>query len=87
MRLGVHQNSLIKSLQEADKVVLYQPDDVDWNMDELVTSLGDNASLYRNIDKLVANVLKTVSSGDQLLVMSNGGFGGIHDKLLQGLQE
>ncbi|HIO91916.1 MAG TPA: UDP-N-acetylmuramate:L-alanyl-gamma-D-glutamyl-meso-diaminopimelate ligase [Leucothrix mucor] len=87
MRLGVHQNSLIKSLQEADKVVLYQPDDVEWDMDELVTSLGDNASLYRNIDKLVANVLKTVSAGDQLLVMSNGGFGGIHDKLLQGLQE
>lgn len=85
MRMGVHQNSLTASLKEADQVVLYQPDNVDWEMDGLLAELGDTASLYRNIDQLVADVVETTHSGDQLLVMSNGGFGGIHEKLLQGL--
>ncbi|RTZ67728.1 MAG: UDP-N-acetylmuramate:L-alanyl-gamma-D-glutamyl-meso-diaminopimelate ligase [Aquificaceae bacterium] len=87
MRLGVHQKSLIASLKIADQVVLYQPDDVQWNMDEIVSSLGDTASLYHNIDQLVEDVVSKANTGDQLLVMSNGGFGGIHDKLLEGLQK
>ena len=87
MRLGVHQKSLVESLKGANQVVLYQPDDVDWDMEEIVASLGDTASLYRNINQLVEDVVREANTGDQLLVMSNGGFGGIHDKLLEGLKK
>ena len=87
MRLGVHQKSLLASLQGADQIVLYQPDDVDWDMQDIVDNLGSKASLYRNIDELVADVVATANTGDQLLVMSNGSFGGIHDKLLEGLEK
>jgi UDP-N-acetylmuramate: L-alanyl-gamma-D-glutamyl-meso-diaminopimelate ligase len=86
MRMGVHQGALAESLAVADKVVLYQPENVDWEMQGVLAELGDKASLYRNIDQLVTDVVKTAGSGDQLLVMSNGGFGGIHEKLLKGLK-
>ena len=86
MRMGIHQGALAESLAVADQVVLYQPDNVDWEMQGLLDELGDNASLYRDLDQLITDVVQTAVTGDQLLVMSNGGFGGIHDKLLQGLQ-
>lgn len=86
MRMGIHQGALAESLAVADQVVLYQPDNVDWEMQGLLDELGTNASLYRDLDQLVADVVQTAVAGDQLLVMSNGGFGGIHNKLLQGLQ-
>ena len=86
MRMGVHQSSLAESLREADQVVLFQPENVEWEMESVLAELGAKASLYRDIDQLVRDLVKTANSGDQLLVMSNGGFGGIHDKLLQGLQ-
>jgi UDP-N-acetylmuramate: L-alanyl-gamma-D-glutamyl-meso-diaminopimelate ligase len=88
MRLGVHQGVLAQSLAIADHIVLYQPENVDWDMQGILAELaksGNKASLYRDIDHLVTNVVKIAGSGDQLLVMSNGGFGGIHEKLLQAL--
>lgn len=49
-------------------------------------SLGGKASTYSAVSDLVEYLAKTAASGDQLLVMSNGGFGGIHDQLLQALE-
>jgi UDP-N-acetylmuramate: L-alanyl-gamma-D-glutamyl-meso-diaminopimelate ligase len=86
MRMGVHQGALADSLVVADQVVLYQPDDVDWEMQGLLQELGNKASLYRDVDQLVNEIATTAVSGDQLLVMSNGSFGGIHDKLLHVLR-
>ena len=85
MRLGTHKESLAASLAVADQVVLFQPEGLDWDMDDVLNTLGDKASLYNNIDNLVKDVVETANSGDHLLVMSNGGFGGIHDKLLDAL--
>lgn len=87
MRLGTHKDSLASSLEVADQVVLFQPEGLDWDMDDVLSALGDKASLHNNIDDLVSAVVKTANSGDHLLVMSNGGFGGIHDKLLTALEK
>lgn len=87
MRMGVHENSLADALQAADQVVLYQPHEADWKMQSVVDDLGAKASLYRDIDVLVKALVANSQSDDQLLIMSNGGFGGIHEKLLQGLAE
>ena len=86
MRLGTHKESLASSLEVADQVILFQPEGLDWNMDDILSALGDKASLHNNIDKLVSAVAKTAKNGDHLLVMSNGGFGGIHEKLLMALE-
>jgi len=85
MRLGIHKDSLAASLQIADQVVLFQPQGLDWDMQGVLDSLGDKASLFGDIDQLVASVVSDAKSGDQLLVMSNGGFAGVHNKLLENL--
>jgi UDP-N-acetylmuramate: L-alanyl-gamma-D-glutamyl-meso-diaminopimelate ligase len=87
MRLGTHKESLASSLEVADQVILFQPEGLDWDMGDVLLALGDKASLQNNIDTLVSEVVKTANSGDHLLVMSNGGFGGIHDKLLTALEK
>ncbi len=85
MRLGIHKESLAKSLQIADQVVLFQPENLDWDMQPVLHKLGDKATLHSNIDELVSGVVANTKQGDQLLVMSNGGFGAIHNKLLDAL--
>ena len=85
MRMGIHKDSISASLVLADEVYLYQPEGLDWDMQSVMQQLGDKATLCSNIDDLVADVTAKRNRGDQLLVMSNGGFGGIHDKLLDAL--
>ena len=85
MRLGIHKATLADSLQEADQVFLLTPNDIDWSLDEIVNALGDKARSFDEIEKLLAVVLAEAGSGDDIVVMSNGAFGGIHDRLLNGL--
>ncbi len=87
MRLGIHKESLANSLQMADQVILFQPKGLDWDMHSVLEQLGDKASLFDDIDKLVSSSTSNRKAGDQLLVMSNGGFGGIHEKLLSALEK
>lgn len=86
MRMGVHKAKLADSLQLADEVILYQPEGLAWDLDQVTEGLGDKAKVYSSVDKIVADMAETSSMGDQLLVMSNGGFDGIHDKLLSALE-
>ena len=86
MRLGIHKKSLANSLQIADQVMLFQPKGLDWDMHPVLDKLGDKASLHNDIDALVSSVTKNRKTGDQLVVMSNGGFSGIHEKLLHALE-
>ena len=86
MHLGVHKDALADALQLADQVILYQPPDLDWDLNDVLKTLGDKASIYQDIDHLVSDVSGVAKSSDQLLVMSNGGFAGIHDKLLTSLK-
>jgi len=58
-----------------------------WNAREALAPLGDSAQVADDIGTLVDQVLAAVRAGDQILCMSNGGFGGIHGKLLAGLSE
>ncbi|MFQ5642473.1 MAG: UDP-N-acetylmuramate:L-alanyl-gamma-D-glutamyl-meso-diaminopimelate ligase [Thiogranum sp.] len=85
MRLGVHRNRLAASLADADAVWLYQPDDLSWDLREATTGLTSPLVIADTIDALVGSVMEQVQSGDRLVVMSNGGFGGIHEKLLEQL--
>jgi len=81
MRLGVHKKLLANSLVQADGILLYQPPEMDWDLSAVVTELGDKAKLVDNIDAMVEALRAEIQPGDHILVMSNGGFGGIHDKL------
>ena len=85
MRMGSHKAQLAQALQAADAVYLYQPAGLDWNLAEVVAEIGEKAQLLTSIDALVSSVTQQAQAGDHILVMSNGGFGGIHDKLLAAL--
>lgn len=85
MRMGTHKAQLATALQAADVVLLYQPQGLGWDLADVVAQIGDKAQLVQDIDALAAQVAQLAGAGDHVLVMSNGGFGGIHDKLLAGL--
>lgn len=85
MKMGVHKNTLTKSLSLADRTFIYQAPDIAW---KISTSSEPTSliSIYSDIGKLVDEVISMCEPDDNILVMSNGGFSGIHDKLLHRLE-
>lgn len=86
MRLGAHKDSLAPSLKDADRVMLLQPEDIDWRLEDIVSDIKPPATVYTDVDSIVRDIVKEAAPGDHVLIMSNGAFGGIHDKLLQALR-
>jgi UDP-N-acetylmuramate: L-alanyl-gamma-D-glutamyl-meso-diaminopimelate ligase len=86
MRLGVHREELAAALARADDVWLYQPPGLDWNLDGVAAALGGRARVLADVTALVAALAAELRAGDRVVVMSNGGFGGLHDRLLATLR-
>ena len=85
MKLGVHQDTLAPALAAADAVFLFQPPDLGWDLGRVAAGLGARAHLAADVDSLAAAIAAAARAGDHVLVMSNGGFGGLHAKLLAAL--
>ena len=86
MKMGVHQNTLGPSLLGADEVWLFTPPDLGWDAGPIVASLGKRGHASRDVGALAAELAKAAKPGDHVLIMSNGGFGGLHGKLLAELE-
>jgi UDP-N-acetylmuramate: L-alanyl-gamma-D-glutamyl-meso-diaminopimelate ligase len=86
MKMGVHQDTLAPSLAGADEVWLFTPPDLGWDATPIVESLGRRGHASRDIGALAAALARSARSGDHVLIMSNGGFGGLHGKLLAELE-
>ncbi|HFC8517790.1 TPA: UDP-N-acetylmuramate:L-alanyl-gamma-D-glutamyl-meso-diaminopimelate ligase [Neisseria weaveri] len=86
MKLGTMKAALPQSLQEADRVYCYAGG-VDWDVAEALSPLGGKFYTGKEFETFVAEIVRQAQAGDHILVMSNGGFGGIHDKLLAALKE
>jgi UDP-N-acetylmuramate: L-alanyl-gamma-D-glutamyl-meso-diaminopimelate ligase len=89
MKLGVMKAQLPDSLAGADLVFGYGAptgrDALGWDLNEALAPLGEKARAFDDLDALVAAVAQAARPGDHVLVMSNGGFGGVHQKLLDAL--
>ncbi|OEE89934.1 UDP-N-acetylmuramate:L-alanyl-gamma-D-glutamyl-meso-diaminopimelate ligase [Vibrio crassostreae] len=85
MKRGVHKETLADSLKQADSTYLFQPDNIDWSVQDVADACHQPAHVSDDMDAFVAKIVSEAQAGDQILVMSNGGFGGIHQKLLDGL--
>jgi UDP-N-acetylmuramate: L-alanyl-gamma-D-glutamyl-meso-diaminopimelate ligase len=89
MKLGVMKAQLPVSLADDELVFVYGApsgrDALGWNLGEALAPLGGKARAFDNLDALVKAVIHAARPGDQILVMSNGGFGGVHQKLLDAL--
>ena len=86
MKLGVMKNALPESLADADKVFCYGAN-LGWDAREALAPIAAKAGVYEDLTKLVEAISSQASAGDHVLIMSNGGFGGVHQKLLDRLSE
>lgn len=85
MKLGAVKAALAGSLVGADHSFCFAGG-LGWDVADALAPLGDKASVHTELDALVADVVAHARSGDRVLVMSNGGFGGVHQRLLDALQ-
>jgi UDP-N-acetylmuramate: L-alanyl-gamma-D-glutamyl-meso-diaminopimelate ligase len=85
MKLGVMKNALPASLKEADLVFCYGAD-LGWDAAEALSTIKDKAFVYEDLNIMVAAIAKVAKPGDYVLVMSNGGFGGVHQKILDAIK-
>ncbi len=87
MRMGVHADRLAASLASADRVWVYAPDGLAWDAKGLLRDLGARAQVGDSVQSLIDQVTAIAAPGDSILVMSNGGFEGIHQRLLAALRD
>ena len=86
MKLGVHRAELADAFQGAARVYLFRPDGLSWDLDAMATAMSPPACVSSAIEELIALLVAELKPGDHALIMSNGGFGGIHDRLLNALR-
>ena len=91
MKLGVMKSQLPDSLRSADLIFAYGAvsgkDALGWDLQEAITPLGVRGKSFQDLSRLVESIGTAAKPGDHILVMSNGGFGGVHQKILQRLSE
>ena len=83
MKMGVHEHTLGAAFAAADDVLFFDNGELKWNLQALEQP---HIEIHHDIGQIVAALVKRAQTGDNIVIMSNGGFGGIHQKLLQALQ-
>ncbi|MES2181386.1 MAG: UDP-N-acetylmuramate:L-alanyl-gamma-D-glutamyl-meso-diaminopimelate ligase [Pseudomonadota bacterium] len=84
MKLGVMKGALPDSLKDADLVFCYGAN-LGWDAAEALAPIATKAKVYEDLTAMVSAITQAAQAGDQVLVMSNGGFGGVHQKILESL--
>jgi len=85
MKLGIHKQEIFQACEDADQVLCLQPEGIDWSLQDYARQSSVPVLVEASIDALLQQVLAKARPGSHILVMSNGGFGGIHQKILNGL--
>jgi UDP-N-acetylmuramate: L-alanyl-gamma-D-glutamyl-meso-diaminopimelate ligase len=86
MKLGVHRDQLAPSVAAADAAWFLNAPELGWDLRAALAPLGERLQMAESVDALVESLAAAARPGDQILVMSNGGFGGLHGKLLAALR-
>jgi UDP-N-acetylmuramate: L-alanyl-gamma-D-glutamyl-meso-diaminopimelate ligase len=86
MRLGTHQSLLADSVTNADSVYWFQPQGMDWSLESIVEQSSVPAAVYSDTDKLISDLKMSLEPDCHVVIMSNGGFEGIHQRLLTALR-
>jgi len=83
MKLGIHKKTMLSALEKADINLIHKPLTAEWEFDNFTLQ---QVSVYTETDKLLTDLLLLLKPDDHVLIMSNGGFDGIHQKLLDNLK-
>ena len=84
MRMGVHTKTLAKSLHQADQALIYQPENMGWDLSALKKYAG-NVEICRSLDDIISRLQFEARYGGHFVLMSNGSFGGIYQRLQKAL--
>lgn len=87
MRMGSHKDELADSARLADQVIWYQPEGLDWDLQPVVDAAPNAAVIARSLQQIIDSIVAQAGEGDAVVIMSNGGFGGLHQKLLTALKQ
>ncbi len=85
MRMGVHGTRLAGAFTDADQVYVYAPADLNWDAAAALSACTRPVTALESLDELADAIVDSARPGDSILVMSNGGFGGLHARLLEAL--
>jgi UDP-N-acetylmuramate: L-alanyl-gamma-D-glutamyl-meso-diaminopimelate ligase len=85
MKQNVHTHRLSDALRLADRVMLFAPNDLEWDAERVMAPLGSRAEVFHDTQEMIDRALEFVEPGDHVLIMSNGGFEAIHQRLLGAL--
>jgi len=83
MRMGVHAKTLSSAFVDADLVLIFQADSVDWDIANNMNDLGTRCRVFTDIEKIISVIRQEHQQGDHIVIMSNGAFEGIHKKLIE----
>ncbi|MFZ2452321.1 MAG: UDP-N-acetylmuramate:L-alanyl-gamma-D-glutamyl-meso-diaminopimelate ligase [Methylovulum miyakonense] len=86
MRMGVHTETLAQSLAQADLAIIYQPESMGWDLAAL-KQYADNIEIHTSLDGIIARLQTEARHGGHFVLMSNGSFGGIYQRLQSALHE
>jgi UDP-N-acetylmuramate: L-alanyl-gamma-D-glutamyl-meso-diaminopimelate ligase len=87
MRLGAHGEQLAPALDNADQVYIYTPAGLSWDIAATLSSLKERLNTRNQVAAIIQDVVSAARPGDCILIMSNGGFEGIHQRLLDALAQ
>ncbi|MCK5818991.1 MAG: UDP-N-acetylmuramate:L-alanyl-gamma-D-glutamyl-meso-diaminopimelate ligase [Psychromonas sp.] len=85
MQLGIHKEALVNALDGADLVYCFERSGMKWSMEALFLEQNKDVDISSDVDALCEKLVSIAQAGDNILIMSNGGFGGIQQKLLDRL--
>lgn len=86
MRMGSHKDNLAHSARMADEVIWYQPEGLDWDLSPVIAASPNSATISQQLAQIIGRVQQEAQSGDAVVIMSNGGFGGLHQKIITALK-
>ena len=91
MKMGIHQDSLAQSAALADYTLWYEPTGLEWGLREVIETATTatpnigNQQVLSSVEDIIAHISSNATAGDAIVIMSNGGFEGIHQRLLAAL--
>ena len=92
MKMGIHQDSLAESAALADHTLWYEPTGLEWGLREVIENANmvnpnmGNQQVLSSVDTIIEHISTHAKAGDAIVIMSNGGFEGIHQRLLTALR-
>jgi len=84
--MGAHRARLPDAVADADEVIWYQPEGINWSLEDVVAASPVPSMTLASVDAIIANICARDAAPLHVVIMSNGGFGGIHGKLVKALE-